>query len=116
MLANTRVNLQPCSTTGRTQTTTRRSRGRCQHLQTYAKQDTFCKDVVNVTKEVKAEGVSRISFLGAEGHEIQIDCPKVRMTDGKASGECSPSWRSFLCSQALLDCAGHIHIGGWPTK
>lgn len=79
MLANTRVNLQSCSTTGRTQTMPRRSHGRSQHLQTYAKQDTFCKDVVNVTKEVKAKGVSRISFLGAEGHEIQIDCPKVRM-------------------------------------
>ena len=40
----------------------------------------ICKDVVNIKKEVKSEGVARVSFLGAGGHEIQIDCPKVGAT------------------------------------
>lgn len=77
MRANIVLPQQPCSTTGRSLNPSYRSRERCRHVQTYAKQDTFCKDVVNVTKKVNTEGSSRISFMGAEGHEIQIDCPKV---------------------------------------
>lgn len=80
MLANTRGSLQSCSTSGRAHTSSRSSRGRCRHLRTAAKQDTYCKDVVNIKKEVKSEGVARVSFLGAGGHEIQIDCPKVGAT------------------------------------
>jgi hypothetical protein len=38
----------------------------------------MCKDKVNSTKApVRVEGSSAVSFLGAGGQEITIECPKV---------------------------------------
>ena len=40
--------------------------------------ETFCKDVVNVRKEVKAEGSAMVTFMGAEGSVVTVECPKAR--------------------------------------
>ncbi len=69
---------------------------------TYAKQDTFCKDVVNIRKEVKTEGVARVSFLGAGGHEIQIDCPKVSLSYVPRFTAAHPHCSQEKCLWALV--------------
>ncbi len=58
--------------------TTRRQRN-ITGVRVFAAQEAFCKDKVNTVKEVvKVEGTATVSFLGAGGQEITIDCPKVR--------------------------------------
>lgn len=53
-------------------------RGRHTSCRTFAAQDAFCKDKVNSSKApVHVEGTSTVSFLGAGGQEISIECPKV---------------------------------------
>lgn len=44
-----------------------------------SKADAMCKDLVNAPKraETASEGVVMVSFLGAGGKEISIECPKV---------------------------------------
>ena len=63
-----------------TSTSSGRSRGRSRSTagKVYAAQEAFCKDKVNTVKgPVKVEGTAAVSFLGAGGQEITIECPKV---------------------------------------
>ncbi len=46
-------------------------------ISTAVASETFCKDVVNVRKEVKAEGSAMVTFMGAEGSVVTVECPKV---------------------------------------
>ena len=85
-------------------------------MQTYAKQDTFCKDVVNVTKKVETEGSSRISFMGAEGHEIQIDCPKVSPGPRHSAISLTFLVTPACVAERQVNTAGHLHTRGWPTE
>lgn len=39
--------------------------------------DTFCKDVINVRKQVDVAGSVIVTFKGAEGASVQVECPKV---------------------------------------
>ena len=43
------------------------------------KADAMCKDLVNAPRKAEAvqEGVASVSFLGAGGKEITVECPKV---------------------------------------
>jgi len=38
--------------------------------------DTFCKDVVGERKQSAAEGSVIVTFKGAEGSSVQVECPK----------------------------------------
>lgn len=44
-----------------------------------SKADAMCKDLVNAPRKQEAvqEGIATVSFLGAGGKEITVDCPKV---------------------------------------
>ena len=44
-----------------------------------SKADAMCKDLVNAPRKTEAaqEGVTYVSFLGAGGKEITVECPKV---------------------------------------
>ena len=53
----------------------RRGRGHCTSV--YAA-DAMCKDMVNTrTQRTASEGTATITFLGAEGQEMSVDCSKV---------------------------------------
>ena len=53
----------------------RRGRGHCTRV--YAA-DAMCKDMVNTrTQRTASEGTATITFLGAEGQEMSVNCPKV---------------------------------------
>ncbi len=69
---------QLCRTS--TSTGSGRSKGRSRNIasKVYAAQEAFGKDKVNTVKgPVKIEGTATVSFLGAGGQEITIECPKV---------------------------------------
>ncbi|KAK9839436.1 hypothetical protein WJX81_001882 [Elliptochloris bilobata] len=38
--------------------------------------DAFCKDKVNIVKKVNVEGTATVTFLGAGGQSISVECPK----------------------------------------
>ncbi len=40
--------------------------------------DAFCKDKVNTVKRVNVEGTATVTFLGAGGQSVAVECPKVR--------------------------------------
>ena len=58
--------------------------------------DAFCKDKVNTTKKVSVEGSATVTFLGAGGQSISVECPKVRTRRGSVGHGC-------CCSRALRD-------------
>ena len=61
--------------------------------------DAFCKDKVNITKKVSVEGSATVTFLGAGGQSVSVECPKVR-----------PPWGSVSqCAQALTQQAPEKH-------
>ena len=63
---------------------------------TSAAQDAMCKDKVNSVKApVRVEGSSAVSFLGAGGQEITIQCPKVRSQDMRCK---SPAGYTHGCT------------------
>ena len=52
-------------------------------------QDAMCKDQVNTPRQQIASdgGVASVSFLGANGLEISVDCPKVQLLPPLARDE-----------------------------
>ena len=47
----------------------------------------MCKDMVNTRKErLAAEGTATVTFLGAEGQEMSIECPKVMAATAEPHG------------------------------
>lgn len=72
----------PCGTSAPAISSRKSASGRQFVVRTFAAQDAFCKDKVATPKtSVAVEGTATVSFLGAGGHEIRIECPKV---DGDA--------------------------------
>ena len=57
--------------------------------------DAFCKDKVNVTKKVSVEGSATVTFLGAGGQSISVQCPKVSLPRSTVSQ------RVPLCSSSV---------------
>jgi hypothetical protein len=80
MAAYVQRSAQLCSTSTSIQSGRNRRQTRKTGTRVFAAQEAFCKDKVNTVKEVvNVEGTARVSFLGAGGQEITIDCPKVRI-------------------------------------
>ena len=78
MAAFVQRSAQLCSTSASIQTGRITRQNRNLRTRVFAAQEAFCKDKVNTVKEVvKVEGTATVSFLGAGGQEIAIDCPKV---------------------------------------
>lgn len=62
--------------------------------------DAFCKDKVNTVKKVNVEGSATVTFLGAGGQSISVDCPKVLCSSFEAllSLLCpAPAWPKTCC-------------------
>ena len=59
-----------------------------------SKAEAMCKDLVNAPRKSEAvqEGVAMVSFLGAGGKEITVECPKVDIVN---------SLRNLTFSKAL---------------
>ena len=70
-------------------------------ISTAVASETFCKDVVNVRKEVKAEGSAMVTFMGAEGSVVTVECPKVPLL-----GPPSQPRGSMHAHAADLRCTG----------
>lgn len=58
-------------------TQSRGSRASTSHVRAQAFQQKDCRDMVNVRKEVQVEGSVIVTFRGAEGSEVAVECPKV---------------------------------------
>lgn len=56
---------------------TRNRRSRCRAEATAAFQQKDCRDMVNQRKEVEATGSIIVTFMGAEGSSVAVECPKV---------------------------------------
>jgi hypothetical protein len=81
-------------------------------VETLAAQEPFCRDkVATVPKAVRAEGTSTVSFLGAGGQEISIECPKVLLKRKLYTLINFMTSALQTCETKFCFYTGHIHLG-----